>query len=65
MAKLEQALAMKVEELRSQFIQLKWDKAYEKGEPLLIEAWKLLPEPKVIYDESFHIATYAVDNLFR
>lgn len=62
MAKLDEKYAVKVEELRSRFIELVMKKAYEEAAPLLIEAWDLLPEPKVIYDESFHIATYAVDN---
>ncbi len=60
--KLVENIAKKIDALCDQFIQYIMKDDFKAGEPLLIEAWALLPEPKDIYDESFHIATYAVDN---
>lgn len=59
--KLENPIDSQVENLRQEFIQLEMKGQFEKAKEVLLEAWGLLPEPKLEYDESFHISSYLID----
>lgn len=59
--KLDNPINSQVENLRQEFIQHEMKDEYDKAKEVLLEAWNLLPEPKLEYDESFHISSYLID----
>ncbi len=61
MAKLNSPLQEQVESVMDKSNQAFDKENYIESIKLLIDAWELLPQPKGIYDESFHIVLYITE----
>lgn len=61
MVLLKSPLKEEVEELIERSNQEYIQKEYDKSIRLLEEAWSKLPQPKVLYDDSYHIVNYLIE----